>query len=285
MRVLVFGRTGQVAAEIARRAPAGVTVRSLDRIEADLLDPAACAAAVEGAEADAVVNAAAWTAVDRAEEADCAALANAINGEAPFAIALACARRGLPFVHLSTDYVFPGTGEAPWRPGDPVAPLNAYGRSKLLGEEGVRAAGGRSVVLRTSWVFSATGANFVRTMLRLGRERETLRVVADQWGGPTPAAAIADACLTVARALREGAQGGTHHLSGAPDTTWAAFAEAIMAEAGLPARIEPIPTAAYPTPARRPLNSRLDCGSLEAAFGIARPDWRAALREVVAELG
>lgn len=282
MRILVFGRTGQVAQALRRRAPAGVQLTALGREEADLMNPAACARLVTQSEADAVILAAAWTAVDRAEtEPDAARI---VNGEAPAAIARAAAARGLPLVHLSTDYVFPGTGGGPWRPQDPVAPLNAYGRSKRLGEEGVLAAGGRAVILRTSWVFSAQGTNFVKTMLRLGRERESLRVVADQQGGPTPADAIAEACLDIAAALREGADGGIHHLSGAPDTTWAGFAEAIMAEAGLRTRIEPIATADYPTPARRPLDSRLDCTSLAEAFGIPRPDWRAALREVLAEL-
>lgn len=278
-RLLVFGRTGQVAREIARRAP-GATF--LGRAEADLMDPDACARAVERAEADVVINAAAWTAVDRAEAEEAAA--TVANGDAPAAMARAAAARGLPLVHISTDYVFDGEGTAPFGPSDPVAPQNAYGRSKLRGEEGVRAAGGRAVVLRTSWVFSAHGANFVKTMLRLGRERDEVSVVADQVGGPTPAAAIAEACLRVAGALADGAAGGTHHLAGAPAVSWATFAEAVMAEAGLSCRVNPIPSSAYPTPARRPLNSRLDGASLRAVFGIDPPDWRAGLKEVVAEL-
>jgi dTDP-4-dehydrorhamnose reductase len=282
VRLLLIGRAGQVATEVLRRAPSGVTVTALGREAADLSDPEACARAVRGAEADAVLNAAAWTAVDRAEAEEDAA--RVVNAEAPAAMARAAAERGLPFVHISTDYVFPGAGEAPHRPEDPTGPLGAYGRTKLLGEDGVRAAGGRHAILRTSWVFSAHGANFVKTMLRLGRERAELSVVADQVGGPTPAAAIADACVTVARALAEGAEGGTFHLSGAPDTSWAGFAEAIMTEAGLAARVNPIPTSAYPTPARRPANSRLDCSSLEAAFGVMRPDWRAGLGDVLREL-
>lgn len=283
MRLLLIGRSGQVATEIQRRAPAGVEVTALGREAADLLDPGACAAAVRGAGADAVVNAAAWTAVDRAEAEEDAA--RVVNGEAPAAMARAAAERGLPFVHISTDYVFDGTGEAPFAPDHPVAPQNAYGRTKLLGEEGVRAAGGPHVILRTSWVFAGHGANFLRTMLRLGREREELSVVEDQVGGPTPAGAIAEACLRIAAALRDGAPGGTHHFAGTPDTSWAGFAEEIMRQARLPARVRRIPTSAYPTPARRPLNSRLDCRSLEGAFGIARPDWRAALPEALRELG
>ena len=283
MKVLLIGRTGQVASEVLRRAPEGVEVRAVGREVVDLTNPAECAEVVLGAEVDAVVNAAAWTAVDKAETDE--EVARVVNGEAPFAMALAAMRRGLPFVHISTDYVFDGTGMEPFRPDSPVAPQNAYGRTKLLGEEGVRSAGGPHVILRTSWVFSAFGANFVKTMLRLGRERAEINVVDDQVGGPTPAADIADACLTVARALRDGAEGGTHHLSGAPAVSWAEFARAVMEEAGLGCRVNPIPTSAYPTPAKRPLNSRMDGSSLERAFGIGQPDWRAGLRDVVRELG
>ncbi len=282
MKLLVFGRTGQVATELARRLSKGTSATFLSRAEADLADPAACEAAVRAVRADAVINAAAWTAVDRAEAEEEAA--TVANGEAPAAIARACASRGVPLLHLSTDYVFDGSGEAPFRPDDPTAPLNAYGRSKLAGEVGVRAAGGRHLILRTSWVVSAHGANFVKTMLRLGRERESLRVVADQTGGPTPAAAIAEAVLAAAAALHEGASGGTHHFAGAPDTTWADLARAVMAGAGLACRIEDIATEDYPTPARRPRNSRLDCESFTSAFGLPRPDWRAGLAGILAEL-
>jgi dTDP-4-dehydrorhamnose reductase len=282
MKLLIFGRTGQVATEIARRLPQGITAHFLGRSEADLSDPASCDAAVRAARVDAVINAAAWTAVDRAETEEAAA--TIANGDAPAAIARACASRGVPFLHLSTDYVFDGAGEAPFAPDHRTAPLNAYGRSKLAGEVGVRAAGGRHLILRTSWVVSAHGANFVKTMLRLGGERESLRVVADQTGGPTPAAAIADALIAAAGALHDGAEGGTHHFAGTPDTTWADFARAIMAGAGLACRIEDIPTEDYPTPARRPLNSRLDCTGLAEAFGIGRPDWRPGLAAILADL-
>ena len=279
--ILVFGRTGQVAREIGRAAEAtGAPLRLLGREEADLADPAACARLIEGTDAHAVINAAAYTAVDRAEGEE--ALATRINGEAPAAMARAAAARAIPFVHVSTDYVF--SGEGPHAPDAPVAPLGAYGRSKLAGEEGVRGAGGSHVILRTAWVFSAHGANFARTMLRLGAERERLRVVADQRGGPTPAAAIARALLTVAGALRDGAPSGTHHLAGAPDTTWAGFAREIMSQAGLPCEVEGIATDEYPTPAARPSDSRLDCTSTERAFEIARPDWREGLARVLKEL-
>jgi dTDP-4-dehydrorhamnose reductase len=279
MKLLVFGKTGQVARELQRLAP---DATYLGREEADLLNPAACAAAIAAQEADAVINAAAWTAVDKAETEEAAA--TTVNGDAPTAMAKAAAAKGIPFLHISTDYVFDGTGNQPFTPDHPTGPLGAYGRSKLAGEQGVRAASGPHLILRTSWVVSAHGANFVKTMLRIGRERESLNVVADQIGGPTPAAAIAEALLTTAKAMTQGAQGGTHHFSGQPDTSWANFARAIMAEANLPCRINDIPTAEYPTPAKRPLNSRLDCSAFTAAFGIPRPDWRQALAAIVKEL-
>lgn len=279
MRLLVFGKTGQVARELARRLP---KAQFVGREEADLADPAACAAAVGAADVDAVINAAAWTAVDKAETEETAA--TVVNGAAPAAIARAAAAKGVPFLHVSTDYVFDGTGATPFKNDDPTAPQNAYGRSKLAGEVGVRLAGGKHLILRTSWVVSAHGANFVKTMLRLGSEREVLRVVADQIGGPTPAAAIAEALISAARALQDGAKGGTHHFSGGPDTSWADFARTIMSEARLSCRIEDIPSAAYPTPARRPLNSRLDCSAFTTEFGIPRPDWRQGLSDIVKEL-
>ena len=280
MTLLVFGKTGQVATELARLAPDALY---LGRDEADLSDPAACAAAIEAHRPEGVINAAAYTAVDRAEEEE--ALATVINGDAPGAMAQACAALDIPFVHISTDYVFDGSGRMPWRPDAPTAPLGAYGRSKLAGEQAVRGAGGAHVILRTSWVFSAHGANFVRTMLRLGREQDTLRVVSDQKGGPTPAADIADACLQVFELLRKkSSKTGTYHFSGRPDTNWAGFARVIFNMAGLVVAVEEIPTSAYPTPAARPLNSRLDCAQLETVFGITRPDWKAGLVAVLEEL-
>ncbi|MBY0350624.1 dTDP-4-dehydrorhamnose reductase [Tabrizicola sp.] len=279
MRLLVFGKTGQVARELQRLAP---DATFMGRNEADLLNPAACARAITATDASAVINAAAWTAVDKAETEEAAA--TVVNGEAPAAMARAAAAKGIPFLHISTDYVFDGAGDQPFTPDYPTAPQNAYGRSKMAGEQGVRAAGGPHLILRTSWVVSAHGANFVKTMLRLGAERETLNVVANQIGGPTPAAAIADALLTAAKSMIQGAPGGTHHFSGTPDTSWAGFARAIMTEANLPCQINDIPTTEYPTPAKRPLNSRLDCSAFTSAFGIPRPDWRLGLKAIVKEL-
>lgn len=280
MRLLVFGESGQVARELARLVPEAVY---LGRDAADLTDPEACAAMIRAHGPAAVINAAAYTAVDRAETEE--ALAHTINAEAPRAMARECAALGIPLVHVSTDYVFDGAAAAPRREGDPTAPINAYGRSKLAGEETVRAAGATHAILRTSWVFSAHGANFVKTMLRLGESRDRLTVVADQRGGPTPAADIAAACLTVARALTTRPDlSGTYHFAGAPDTTWAGFAREIFMQAGLAVEVEGIATADWPTPARRPADSRLDCTAIGAGFGITRPDWREGLAAVLRQL-
>ena len=278
--LLVFGRSGQLAYELARLAP---QARFLGREQADLTDPDACAAAIRAARPEAIINAAAYTAVDRAEaEPD---LARLVNADSPAAMARAAADLAVPFLHVSTDYVFDGSGSRPWAEGDATGPLGVYGATKLAGEQGIRAAGGQWLVLRTSWVFSAHGANFVKTMRRLGAEREELRVVADQFGGPTPADAIARACLTLVEAMRaDPGKGGVYHFSGAPDTSWADFAREIMAGSGLACRITDIATADYPTPARRPANSRLDCAAIARDFGITRPDWREGLSRVLQEL-
>ncbi len=282
MRVLVFGQTGQVARELARRVPAGIKAEFLGRDDADLSDPAACGAAVRAVRADVVINAAAWTAVDKAEAEEAAA--HVVNADAPAAMARECAALGVPFLHISTDYVFDGAGAQAFRPEDAPAPKNAYGRTKRAGELAIIDSGARALVLRTSWVVSAHGANFIKTMLRLGASRDSLNVVADQVGGPTPAAAIADALYIAARAMADGQAGGIHHFAGAPDTSWADFARAIMAGAGLPCAINDIPTSDYPTPAKRPLNSRLDCSGFARDFSVARPDWRAGLVDILDEL-
>ena len=257
---------------------------SLDLPEIDLTDPEGSAAQVAEADADLVINAAAYTAVDKAEsERD---LALAINATAPAAMAKAAAVRDLPFLHVSTDYVYDGSGDTPFAPDSPTDPLNAYGRTKLAGDMGVIAAGGPHAILRTSWVFSAHGGNFVKTMLRLGKEREKLTIVADQIGGPTAAADIAAALLSMAAQYQEkAAQSGIYHFSGTPDVSWAGFAREIFAQTGIACAVEDIPTSSYPTPAERPANSRLDCTGLKQEFGINRPDWRASLANVLKELG
>lgn len=279
MTVLVFGKTGQVATELG----AFETVRLVGRDEADLTDPKGCAALILDAKPSAVINAAAYTAVDKAEEEE--TLAHKINADAPGAMAEACAARDIPFVHISTDYVFDGSGAAARPTTDPVSPQNAYGRTKLAGEEAVGAAGGRCAVLRTSWVFSAHGANFLKTMLRLSETRDALSIVADQIGGPTPADAIAAACMRMAQVLAEAPEAaGVYHFSGAPDVSWADFARHIFATSAREIAVSDIATAQYPTPAARPLNSRLDCSATARVFGIDRPDWRDAVARIVADL-
>lgn len=278
--MLVFGKTGQVATELARRAP---EARFVGRDEADLTRPDDCAALIRAARPAVVVNAAAWTAVDKAESE--AAAARLVNAGAPAAMASACAELSIPFVTVSTDYVFDGSGDQPRAEDAPTNPLGVYGATKLAGEQAVAGAGGQWAVLRTSWVFSAHGANFVKTMLRLGAERDALTIVADQIGGPTPAGDIAAALLTMARAMQaDGTKAGIYHFSGTPDVSWADFAREIFVQAGLVCAVTDIPTRDYPTPAQRPLNSRLDCSRIARDFGIARPDWRMGLGRVLAEL-
>jgi dTDP-4-dehydrorhamnose reductase len=278
--ILVFGKTGQVGQELANRHG----VHCLDRGEADLLHPATCADAIREFKPSAVINAAAFTAVDRAEGAE--AEATVINGDAPGAMAAACAALDVPFVQISTDYVFDGSGDSSWQPGDATAPLGAYGRSKLAGEIAVKEAGGTFAILRTSWVVSSHGSNFVKTMLRLGKERDYLTVVADQIGGPTPASDIAVACLSIAQQLSsDPSKTGVYHFSGSPEISWADFARAIFSRSGAGCPVTDILTQDYPTPARRPLNSRLDCNLSETVFGLSRPDWRSGLTSILRELG
>ena len=280
--ILVFGKTGQVATELGLLDGTVCVGRDV----ADLSDPAACAALIAEHKPKAVINAAAYTAVDRAEEEE--ALATTVNGEAPAAMAQACAALDIPFVHISTDYVLDGLGALPHEPDATPAPLNAYGRSKLVGETAIKQAGGRYCVLRTSWVFSAHRANFLKTMLRLAESRDALTVVGDQIGGPTSAREIALACIAAASGLG-GSDGreksGIYHFSGAPDVSWADFAREIFSQAGLAVVVTDIPTADYPTPAARPLNSRMNCASLEQAFGVGRPDWRQDVAEILEQLG
>lgn len=277
--ILVFGATGQVATELQRQAE----VTALGRDRADLSDPQGCAAVIADLKPHVVINAAAYTGVDRAEEDE--ALAQVVNAAAPGAMAGACAHLGIPFLHISTDYVFDGSGTQPWQETDPVAPQNVYGRTKLTGEEAVRASGARHIILRCSWVFSAQGANFVKTMLRLSETRQSLNVVEDQIGGPTPAADIAATLLALAEHMQTGAAGGTYHYAGEPHASWAGFAREIFSQAGRDVTVTGIPSSDYPTPATRPLNSRLDCARLARDFGIAPPDWRAGLTDVLRDLG
>nr|WP_255682000.1 dTDP-4-dehydrorhamnose reductase [Luteimonas sp. BDR2-5] len=293
---MVLGANGQVGQELLRAAavlgPVVATTRSgmlpdgSACEQADFAAPDALPALLDRIQPGVVLNAAAYTAVDRAEtDAEAARLANAV---APGVIAAWCAAHGVPLVHYSTDYVFDGTGTRPYREDDPTAPLGVYGATKLAGEAAIRAAGGRHLIFRTAWVYAAHGRNFLHTMLCLAAERDELRVVADQVGTPTPAALIADATV---QALRAGdGLSGTWHLTAEGETSWHGFAEAIFARA-VDARllaqapvVVPIATADYPTPARRPAYSCLDTARLRGDFGIVLPTWQAGLDGVIAAL-
>ena len=288
MKLLVLGSGGQVGRELCQLPwSAGYALAGFDRAEVDITQPAAVSAAVARERPDIVINADAYTAVDRAESEPEAAWAGNCTG--PANLAAACAEAGIPLIHISTDYVFDGTKSGLYREDDPVAPLGVYGRSKEAGDRAVREALASHVILRTAWVYSAYGHNFVKTMLRLADEQPVLRVVADQTGSPTSAADVAAAIAAIAQQLAAGNRHwGTYHCTAAGAATWHGFAEAIFAEArpwrGPPPPVEAIATADYPTPARRPANSRLDCTKIHEAFGIRLRPWRAALAEVIREI-
>ena len=288
MKILVFGASGQIGREVYRAAwPPRYAILPLDRKAVDITKSAAVSAMLARETPDLVINLAAYTAVDRAESEPGVAWAANCAGAAH--IAGACDESATPLVHLSTDYVFDGRKTGPYREEDAVGPLGVYGRSKEAGERAVRAAVARHMILRTAWVFGAYGANFVKTMLRLAAERPVLRVVADQRGCPTAAADIAAALMVIAAHIERGeAKWGTYHFVGAGATSWHSFAQAIFDQAApqLAAcpQVEPITTEQYPTPARRPMNSVLDCRKIEEVFGISSPPWRTALATVIREL-
>jgi dTDP-4-dehydrorhamnose reductase len=277
--ILVFGKTGQVASELQSHKD----VIALGRDQADLSTPSSCAEAIQRYKPRAVINAAAYTAVDKAESEE--HLATKINGEAPGAIARTCAELDIPLVHISTDYVFFDMGSVPWQNSDPPNPKNAYGRSKFKGEQAISASGCVYVILRTSWVISAHGHNFVKTMRRLSETRDHVAVVDDQIGGPTCARDIAQTCLSIAEQLiQDQSKSGIYHYSGQPNVSWCQFANAIFEQMNCKTIARPIPTTEYPTPALRPLNSRLDCEATQDIFGIARPFWRDGLEEILRDL-
>jgi len=277
--ILVFGKTGQVATELQFHKDVITTGRD----QADLSNPSSCAKAIRQYKPRAVINAAAYTAVDKAESEE--NLANTINGDAPGAMARTCAELDIPLVHISTEYVFDGFGTSPWSIIDAPNPKNAYGLSKLKGEKAIKASGCVHAILRTSWVVSAHGNNFVKTMRRLSKTRDRITVVDDQIGGPTCARDIAQTCISIAEQLiQDPKKSGTYHYSGQPNVSWCEFANAIFEQMDCKTSANPIPTTEYPTPASRPLNSRLDCEAIKKTFGITRPFWRDGLVEILRDL-
>ena len=288
--ILVIGRTGQVAHELTRGPwPVGFVVDVVERPEIDLGRPDEARNAVIEARPAIVVNAAAYTAVDAAQKNVDEAFA--INRDGPAALAEACRAIGAPLIHYSTDYVFDGTKRGPYVEDDPINPFSVYGASKAAGDAAIRAQLDRHVILRTSWVYSATGHNFVKTMLRLGTERDRLTVIDDQIGSPTAAADIAAATMAICTALAAGKEDGfgTFHFTGGGVTSWYGFAREIFAGAEgrgakIGAVVQPIPAKDYSTPTPRPANSALDCSKIARAYGVVARPWQAALAACLDEL-
>ena len=296
MKILLLGKNGQVGWELQRAlAPLG-ELTALDRqgddgLCGDLTNLDGLAATVRAVQPQVIVNAAAYTAVDKAEGEP--ELAQRINAEAPAALAREAAALGALLVHYSTDYVFDGSGSAPWAEDAPTGPLGVYGATKLAGEQAIVQTGCPHLILRTSWVYAARGGNFARTMLRLAQERERLTVIDDQWGAPTGAELIADVTAhAVAQTRQQPARASIYHLAAAGETTWFSYAKFVLALAGQAQKaikikateLLPIPTSAYPTPARRPHNSRLDTRKLQTRFGLALPPWQHGVRRLLAEI-
>jgi len=284
MKILLTGAHGQLGWELARRGrDRGIAVQATDVDVFDITDARAVEEQVCGQGLALVINCAAYTAVDRAESEP--ELALAVNRDGPAHLAAACGKARIPLVHISTDYVFDGSKEGPYRETDPVSPLGVYGRTKAEGEREVWSCLRKHIILRTAWLYGIHGQNFVKTVLRLGQERRVLRVVNDQQGCPTNAADLAEVILAIAGRCDRNPW-GTYHYSGKGVTTWHGFAEAIFTEArkytSLPVeRVEPIPSAEYPTPAKRPANSVLDCSLFTSTFGIEPRPWRESLAEVI----
>lgn len=299
MKILLLGKNGQVGWELQRAlAPLGEVI-ALDRQGTDglcgeLADLERLAATVRALAPDVIVNAAAYTAVDKAEsEPDLAML---INGEAPGVLAREAAALGAWLIHYSTDYVFDGSGEEQWQESAPTGPLSVYGRSKLMGEQAIQASGAKALILRTSWVYAARGHNFAKTMLRLATERDSLNVVADQYGAPTGAELIADVTTQILYRVRAdqnpAALAGIYHLAAAGETSWHGFAQFVLEHAArngvalkvAPDQIGAIPTEAYPVPAPRPRNSRLALSKLETAFQLKMPSWQQGAQRMLDEI-
>lgn len=291
MTLVLLGCNGQVGWELQRSlAPLGHLI-CLDRQQADLSQPHKLAATLDALQPSVIINAAAYTAVDKAEsDTD---LAYTINAEAPAILAAIAKHQHAWLVHYSTDYVFDGSGNTPWQETSIPAPLNHYGRSKLAGEQAIQASGCQYLLFRTSWVYAARGQNFVKTMLRLAQQREQLSVVADQWGTPTGAELIADvSALALSQAMKQPELAGLYHLSASGFTNWYDFARLVISYAerygvslkSSASAIQGIASSAYPTPAQRPLNSRLDCQRLIDSFGLSLPDWQPGVERVLQEI-
>lgn len=294
MKILLLGKNGQVGWQLQRAlAPLGEIV-ALERKDAggDLADPQGLAAAVRAAKPQVIVNAAAYTAVDKAESEP--QLARLINTEAPAALAREAAASGALLVHYSTDYVFDGSGSAPWQESDATGPLNVYGTTKLAGEQAIAASGCAHLTFRTSWVYAAHGDNFIKTMLRLAATRERLTVIDDQKGAPTGAELIADVTAhAISQTLQQPAKAGLYHLTAAGEASWFDYAQYVLALArqarpqGVKTAaggVQPIASSQYPAAARRPLNSRLDTRRLQAVFGLTLPHWQAGVARVLEEI-
>ncbi|CZT27318.1 dTDP-4-dehydrorhamnose reductase [Pseudomonas cerasi] len=299
MKILLLGKNGQVGWELQRAlAPLGEVIaldrQGTDGLCGDLADLERLAATVRALAPDVIVNAAAYTAVDKAEsEPDLAML---INGEAPGVLAREAAALGAWLIHYSTDYVFDGSGEEQWQESAPTGPLSVYGRSKLMGEQAIQASGAKALILRTSWVYAARGHNFAKTMLRLATERDSLNVVADQYGAPTGAELIADVTTQILYRVRAdqnpAALAGIYHLAAAGETSWHGFAQFVLEHAArngvalkvAPDQIGAIPTEAYPVPAPRPRNSRLALSKLETAFQLKMPSWQQGAQRMLDEI-
>ena len=289
LRLAVTGLTGQVVSALIARAPRDVEIIALGRPQLELSKRDAVLTSLRHAPCDAIINAAAYTQVDKAESET--ELAMRINGDGAGNVAQAAAELGVPLLHLSTDYVFDGSLDRPYQEDDQTNPTSVYGRSKLAGEDPIRALHPRHVILRTAWVYSPYGANFVKTMLRLGADRDEVSVVCDQLGNPTSALDIADALIGIAKRLsRDNSEAlcGTFHMSGQGEASWADMAQAIFdtsqAQGRKPVKVRRITTQDYPTPAKRPANSRLDNRKLESSYGIKLPYWRSSLTQCVEQL-
>ncbi|MDI1236086.1 MAG: dTDP-4-dehydrorhamnose reductase [Polaromonas sp.] len=297
MKILLLGKNGQVGWELQRSlAPLGEVI-ALDRRSADLCgdlaDLAGISATVRQVRPDVIVNAAAYTAVDKAESD--AATAHVVNAEAPGVLAEAASAVGAWLVHYSTDYVFDGSGSKPWEENDPTGPLNVYGRTKLEGEQHIVARCAKHLILRTSWVYAARGGNFAKTMLRMGKERDRLTVIDDQFGSPTSSELLADVTAHMVRSVLTGAAGrfaGIYHLAAAGETSWHGYARFVLdcaSKTGLALKasastVDPIPTTAFPTPAIRPRNSRLNTAKLQDNFSLYLPAWQQGIARMLTEI-